>query len=353
VADNFVDSRPIEELEALDRSRLYLFVVGPEVGEGLALALPASGWLFVDACRVGDSLPQLEIFKRLAQPSENVTLVLTHPHADHADGFADLVERIQPNVIAVTGTSHPATDLLQAVKAILEREDAAGSPTSRKEVARAVKSAVEAIRGWERRTGRRTIPLCDGGLLESLMTHVHCCAPDETGATALLSGNWPLTVEKANHLSTVLAIRYGGTLVVLGGDLPRFESNALEQRVPTGWDAVLERHPSLSKHTGLKVPHHGFPVRVASSAARAARREPPRFLRDPVQPLMPAGSRRRGWFVSAPRARAFGAPHGAARRTRKAARLAAPRENFSFGATVAIGHFAETAAVARRWNRYT
>jgi hypothetical protein len=63
-------------------------------------------------------------------------------------------------------------------------------------------------------------------------------------------------VNRANHLSTVVEVVFGATRLVLGGDLPTLESNSTT-RVPAGWDLVMDRHPSLGAHHGLKLPHHG------------------------------------------------------------------------------------------------
>jgi hypothetical protein len=45
---------------------------------------------------------------------------------------------------------------------------------------------------------------------------------------------------------------------VLGSDLPTLDSHGAV--LPAGWDAVLQRHPHLGDHLGLKVPHHGSPA---------------------------------------------------------------------------------------------
>lgn len=49
-----IASLNIDELKALDRSLLHLFVTGPRDGEGLALALPGTGWVLIDSCQVSE-----------------------------------------------------------------------------------------------------------------------------------------------------------------------------------------------------------------------------------------------------------------------------------------------------------
>lgn len=52
---------------ALGGNDLAVFVAGPGLGEGVAVALPGGGWLLIDGCRaggaVGDDAPLLAIWK--------------------------------------------------------------------------------------------------------------------------------------------------------------------------------------------------------------------------------------------------------------------------------------------------
>lgn len=84
----------LESLSALDRSLLHVFVAGPGYGEGIAAALPGSGWVLLDGCRVSRGrLPLLEILNRWRLPGEPIeAFLLTHPHTDHAFGVRDLLE---------------------------------------------------------------------------------------------------------------------------------------------------------------------------------------------------------------------------------------------------------------------
>jgi hypothetical protein len=60
--------------------------------------------------------------------------------------------------------------------------------------------------------------------------------------------------DHANALSAAVQIRYGATRLLLGGDLPVTQGGA---SVATGWDRVVEHHPTVMESVGFKVPHHG------------------------------------------------------------------------------------------------
>ncbi len=282
---NVTVSEPLTSLQTLDRRWLHLFVCGPGVGKGLALALPGSGWVFVDSCKVEAQLPQrllLERFRNQAAADLLEAMVLTHPHQDHASGFAELVDALIPEAIAVTGNPPPKHHLVQAVDALLT--SVPPQVTSAQTPAATVRAAAMAIKEWERRTGKPLQPLRDGTVISTgtSSASIACRAPTEEDITRLLGPPVSSQLRKnANHLSAVLEVSFGQTRVVLGGDLPRYESLKVKNvPVPSGWDAVLGRHPHLGEHAGLKVPHH------ASSYALHP------------QLLSPVGPKARAWCVT-------------------------------------------------------
>lgn len=71
----------LTELAELDRSLLHLFVAGPGEGEGIAVALPGSGWLMVDGCRTGPprrrEFPLEHVWKRWSGPQDRVEALNT------------------------------------------------------------------------------------------------------------------------------------------------------------------------------------------------------------------------------------------------------------------------------------
>ncbi|AUX45129.1 uncharacterized protein SOCE26_066100 [Sorangium cellulosum] len=271
-------SEPLDRLTALDPQRLYVFVVGPGRGEALAVRLPEVGWLLVDCCRVraadgSDVLPQQALVARFPAPIAGA--LLTHPHEDHVDGFAELITALVPERVMVSGGDPPHRHLLDAVEARLSDVDATPSYV----VAQQVKQAAMAIRQWEARNRRAVTPLHAATTLWPGPVGVFGRAPDTAAARPLLeSGN---VAARANELSAVLEIQWGSTRVVLGGDLPRVTtSRRAPASIASGWDLVMAQRPELGDHTALKIPHH------ASWAAMH------------LSLLRPAPDRRRGWLVT-------------------------------------------------------
>jgi hypothetical protein len=248
---------PSEELASLgplDDARLYVFVVGPGRGEGLAIRLPGIGWLLVDACRVAGAdgveiLPQQELVKRF--PAPVVGALLTHPHQDHVDGFPDLVARLEPEQLFVSGEAPPGKHLFDAVEALASK----ASSTAGKLVAGAVAAAGKAVRQWEKRKQRPVSAVHDGTSLFGGAVCVTARAPD-VGACASVFASGQLAT-RANELSAVLEIEWGTTRVVLGGDLPTVPTSKTSTTpLPWGWSLVMAAHPHLGDHAALKVPHH-------------------------------------------------------------------------------------------------
>ncbi len=247
---------PLAKLGALDRSRLHVFVAGPGFGEGIAIALPSSGWLLVDCSRTEGGLSLLELLRRFRVDAEEVSLVLTHPHDDHADGFAELVELSKPSRIGVAATSDPRKSLYDALRALLEPPSAAASD---KLLGAKSTLAVRAIAEWERRNPGGLVPLHDGKALPTAPSPATVVA--RSPAPALMakfvgSAKFAKRVRyRANELGVVLEVGFGQTRLVLGADVPERRSGGAI--VAMGWRGILSNHPHLAAHHFLKVPHHG------------------------------------------------------------------------------------------------
>ena len=117
-------SEPLSTLTSLDIGSLYVFAVGPGRGEALAVRLPGMGWLLVDSCRVPAAdgskiLPHEALVRRF--PASALGALLTHPHEDHVDGFPDLVTRLAPEQIIVSGAEPPAQHLLDNAGSVVAR----------------------------------------------------------------------------------------------------------------------------------------------------------------------------------------------------------------------------------------
>lgn len=196
-------AQPLSELTRLERSLLYVFLAGPGQGEGIAVALPGAGWLLIDNCRTADeALPLERLYLRFRDSGDDRVrlLLLTHPHRDHASGFNDLLDGCEPELVALTGLAPP----------------------------------------------EKTLELGE--------VAAHVCSPDADHLRAWLDDGTALDPRQANAISAVLRLAFGDSLVILGGDLPVSKGGS---EVPTGWNSVMRRHPDLSGHQCLKVPHHG------------------------------------------------------------------------------------------------
>lgn len=251
----------LQGLETLDRRLLYVFVAGPGRGEGLAVALPGQGWLVVDGCRAGDgSLPIERILNQWMDRDEHVeVLLLTHPHDDHVAGIPRIIEAHDPRRIALVAADPPTASLVLEVIARLK-----GARTTAERLdADAVLAAVTAIQTWASKPENRLLPLTDGLVVEvGAPVTIRICAPAAPAVTQFLRepGRDRRILVRANELSAVVEMEFGRTRLVLGGDLPRYRSGRRggpRLKVPTGWDSVLQTHPRLGSHLGLKVPHHG------------------------------------------------------------------------------------------------
>ncbi len=271
-------AQDLDALGALDRELLHVFVAGPGQGEGIAVALPGSGWVLVDGCttgRAGDGLPLLEIVTRWRASEDEpvLAMVLTHPHQDHAGGFAELVEELDPQAIGLAGG-----DLLGAGKAVFEPAKAA---SDRRRVG-AVYAAIMAIDRWREDHPGKLLALHQGAALPvgSSPASVVARAPEAQLLARFLSdpGAGRRLKQEANHISIVLEIEHGTARIVLTGDLPRYRAGTLAA-VPSGWDQVLAVRAELGGHTALKVPHHG--------SAEALHPD-----------LMPAATAERAWIVT-------------------------------------------------------
>lgn len=248
----------LQDLDSLDRSRLHVFVAGPGTGEGIAVALPEPGlgWVLVDGCRTnrdprGEELSLRWLLRRFrGDPDADPVraMVLTHPHADHADGLGELIVELDPECVGIASPDPPASTLASLYGAVVDAEPWSDAEAARR--SRQVEAAFKAMRRWEDIHGRPTTALRDGlgwtwdGV--SLATR----APTEDELGALLDGVDRKTVRAvANRMSLVLELTFGATRIVLGGDMPA--------DVREGWPAILDRHPGLADPCGLKIPHHG------------------------------------------------------------------------------------------------
>jgi hypothetical protein len=264
-----VSAEALDELGDLESELLYVFVAGPGLGEAIAVRLPSAGWILVDGCltplkggsRTPTKAPLLAILDRWQADDERVLLAcLTHPHEDHAHGMPEVLDRARPDRVAVSAST-PRALLEQAQRCDAIAAEALA--TSDRLRASAVVSAYQAmVRHLER--GARWIPLRDGRpVVRTAGGSVTPRAPTKHAVRE--AEREARQSPKANEVSAVLEIRWEKAFVVLGGDL--------ECRGLDGWDQVMQRHPKLARHAGLKVPHHGSSGALHPSLIAPARRE--------------------------------------------------------------------------------
>jgi len=254
-------ARPVAEdltaLEQLDRAMLHVFVAGPGTGEGIAVALPSPelGWVLIDGCRCqpdarAEDLLLRWVLSRFRQQDADDpirAMVLTHPHADHADGFGELIVKLNPHEVAIASTDPPSRTLADLYAGVVDASPwDAESDRRRRQVA----AAFKAMRRWEDLQGRPVISLHDDRYLTFGSVQIKTRAPTVDQLTDLLGSADADTVGSiANRMSLVLEVTFGDLRVLLGGDMPA--------DVVEGWPSILERHPNLAGPLGFKIPHHG------------------------------------------------------------------------------------------------
>lgn len=245
-------------LGALDRALLHVFVAGPGYGEGLAIALPGSGWLIVDGCQVADEeLPLRQILKQWRAPGEAVDCVaLTHPHRDHAAGIRRLIEETLPRRVALSTSPSNPDQVFAAVD-----DPRQVRPTSgRQRLSHALDALLAIRRYWEEHPERRFY-LVDGAEIptSSPRATLRVCAPEiaHVEEVLALAAGSRRPVERPNEISAVIEVVFGATRIVLGSDLTAIHHDGAPAR--GGWAEVLSRHDDLGRHAGLKLPHHGSP----------------------------------------------------------------------------------------------
>jgi len=240
----------------LDRSLLHVFVAGPGYGEGIAVALPRSGWIVLDGCRVSTGrLPMLAILDRWRSSIEPVeALLLTHPHTDHAFGIREMIEGLAPRRIGVTTSPVSPGLIFAAARAELTAASTGSLDRLRR---RTVIDAMLAIRRRFDAAPGDLIALVDGARVPVTPVEITAFvrAPDAALVHDRLAGGH---TGDPNELSAVVELVFGVTRIVLGSDLPTLDARGAV--LGAGWNSVLRRHSHLGDHRGLKIPHHGSPA---------------------------------------------------------------------------------------------
>jgi hypothetical protein len=187
------------------------------------LALPRSGWVLVDGCRatkVGreDTFPLEHIVRTYRSGDDDLVklLLLTHPHRDHAQGIAEMLNRFDPQRVALTGSTalkRTLADEANALEAARVRQ-----PTGQALKTGVVLRALRAMNAWAEKDGRELVAACDGvTLLNQEETSLHVRAPNEGSLREWFDAGEmaEMAAQKANWLSTVLEVTFGARISYL------------------------------------------------------------------------------------------------------------------------------------------
>ena len=222
---------------------LHLFVLGPCKGETVLLRVPPGHWMVIDSFQAGrPRRPAAEpIITRYGGRVE--VLALTHPHADHFEGFIDLIDRYDE---AMLGCVYPrdsrGTRDLSADPITLLKEGA--------------KPAYTRIWDeWERDHARRrtTFRGDTWSIGEATVTSLHPVRPVDPA----------LWSDDPNTISSAMLVEWHDLRLLLGADVPSGE-----------WPGIAEAFPDLNHHAAMKVPHHGSRGAIHPSFANG---DPERF----------------------------------------------------------------------------
>lgn len=261
-----------DDLPRPDGKRLFLYLLGPGVGESQVVVFPDGRTLVVDSCIAGGvNLPRA-LLAHLGLGSVDL-LVLTHPDLDHVRGFAELVRESSPAEI----WRYPHGGELRAFAADLLRRRPG------EERLADLAGALDAIDDWLERHGEHTYAQFDR-TWSGAGYEVRCLAPtpyDVDRARRLLEHCTAYIVgerrrisprferflagksslgDAPNVLSVALAIGWGQVRIVLGGDVEKGTAKPF-----SGWKGVLSlldkpcraRGDLVTDVHAVKVAHHG------------------------------------------------------------------------------------------------
>lgn len=265
----------------LPEGYLHVVVFGPGHGEAILVRTPDGRVGVVDACgkRQEASKRGSPIFALLRDLEVKRLLFacLTHPHADHFRGFAEVIQEYPPEHLWWSGTQERKffKHYLEYLKKRDGGAEVSASDASHASELQAVVNAIgkladqpsdispyprgQHLSDWKKVLDHRMINRANALCVESVLPSsaaVRIAEQDALGA----ANNVAAAERKLdpNRISAALLLSWGVTRVLLGGDALRGDAEAF-----AGWDGLQF---SLGKIHLVKVPHH------ASDGAHSADR---------------------------------------------------------------------------------
>lgn len=215
---------------------LSVVVFGPGYGEAIAVRTPGGNWLAVDSCRDQGRTPTRDLI-----PDGRLSYaVLTHPHEDHAKGFADIVRDGVHDKIGCASPRVKRVDKWEDTDDDIERSRKSYVDKAIRTIANTWEESPD--KEWNMRRG--DVEHVDG-------VRVTVLHPDDASVEQV--------PDDPNLLSTPLVIEWEGNRILLGAEIP---TNV--------WDDLPEAFSQLADHDVLKIPHHGSKRNVSLRFADAS-----------------------------------------------------------------------------------
>lgn len=244
------------------KGRLRIAVIGGEVGESVVITTPGGEVGVVDCFQGLDDIGNPTLRDAAVAKCDRLRfLAATHPHADHIMGLRAVLDAKSPREVWIPQPLGPRYLTLITRLAL---DETRGMP---RDVAERQRSVIEEWTAFvervlqDRSNGKLAIQALVAGLPlyeeEEHEFSIHCLSPS-FGATIDYSKilhperKEPSPYSPHNRISSVLLVRYGSWLGVLGADA----------EIRTWQDIVETKSDAVAGANWIKVAHHGSPTGI-------------------------------------------------------------------------------------------